>query len=179
VAFYLLVCLRKKLRDINFWKNRPEPNLKRFCDLIALGTLADMAPLVSENRILVDMIFGLSPRLNSAGRLDHASIAVELLTTKKREAADQMVRDLDNMNKKRRDIENDIFAQIERHLYQNAHLFQKKTWVLMDGTWHLGVLGIVATRLMRKYFRPVVLAGHINERNRKRFREKYSGRKSV
>ncbi len=194
VAFYLLVCLRKKLRDINFWKNRPEPNLKRFCDLIALGTLADMAPLVSENRILVktgidvirsnirpglnalmeisgidpifldgnDMIFGLSPRLNSAGRLDHASIAVELLTTKKRETADQMVRDLDNMNKKRRDIENDIFAQIERHLYQNAHLFQKKTWVLMDGTWHLGVLGIVATRLMRKYFRPVVLVTLMN-----------------
>ncbi|UCD88493.1 MAG: single-stranded-DNA-specific exonuclease RecJ [Desulfobacterales bacterium] len=194
VAFYLLICLRKKLRDVNFWNNRTEPNLKKFCDLVALGTLADMVPLVPENRVLVktgidvirannrpgldalmeisgidpifvdgnDMVFRLSPRLNSAGRLDHASIAVELLTTKKTEAAHQMVRSLDNMNQKRQRIENDIFIQIERHLYKNSHLFEKNTWVLVDETWHLGILGIVATRLTRKYFRPVVLITLMN-----------------
>jgi len=52
VAFYLLICLRKQLRDDNFWKNRPEPNLKSICDLVALGTLADMVPLTNNNRIL-------------------------------------------------------------------------------------------------------------------------------
>ncbi len=52
VAFSLLICLRKYLRDMNFWQNRPEPNLKNFCDLVAIGTVADVVPLVDENRIL-------------------------------------------------------------------------------------------------------------------------------
>lgn len=189
VAFYLLICLRKKLRDEHFWKNRREPNLKKYCALVALGTLADMVPLVAENRILVkagidvirssthpglnalmeisgidktyldgnDMVFRLSPRLNSAGRIDHASIAVELLTTKKTEIARQMVSNLDRLNQKRRDIENDIFLKIQHHLVRNVHLFQKHTWVFVSERWHLGLLGIVAARLMVKHFRPVVL----------------------
>lgn len=54
VAFYLLLDLRKHLREIGFWnQTRPEPNLKQACDLVALGTVADMVPLIKENRILV------------------------------------------------------------------------------------------------------------------------------
>ncbi len=52
VAFYLIISLRKHLRDMQFWQEKPEPNLKKICDLIALGTIADMVPLVEENRIL-------------------------------------------------------------------------------------------------------------------------------
>ena len=52
VAFYLIISLRKHLRDMQFWQKKPEPNLKKNCDLIALGTIADMVPLVKENRIL-------------------------------------------------------------------------------------------------------------------------------
>ncbi len=189
VAFYLLICLRKKLRDIHFWQNRPEPNLKSVCDLVALGTLADMVPLVAENRILSrtgldiitssnrpglnalieasginkndvdtdDMVFGLAPRLNSAGRIDHASIAVELLTTKNIEIAEQIAQSLNHMNQRRRSIENRMLAQIEGQLKKNPHLLQKNTLVLAHQDWHLGVLGIVAARIMQKYFRPVVL----------------------
>ncbi|MCG2829759.1 MAG: single-stranded-DNA-specific exonuclease RecJ [Desulfobacteraceae bacterium] len=54
VAFYLLICLRKHLRDNSFWHKLAEPNLKNLCDLVALGTIADMVPLVDENRILVN-----------------------------------------------------------------------------------------------------------------------------
>ncbi len=189
VAFYLLICLRKKLRDIHFWQNRPEPNLKSVCDLVALGTLADMVPLVAENRILSrtgldiitssnrpglnalieasginknyvdtdDMVFGLAPRLNSAGRIDHASIAVELLTTKSIETAEQIAQSLNHMNQRRRSIENGMLAQIEGQLKKNPPLLQKNTLVLVHQDWHLGVLGIVAARIMQKYFRPVVL----------------------
>ena len=53
VAFYLLICLRKHLRDNNFWGQKTEPNLKDYCDLVALGTVADMVPLVDENRLFV------------------------------------------------------------------------------------------------------------------------------
>lgn len=52
VAFYLLICLRKYLRDHHFWDRLPEPNLKTFCDLVALGTVADIVPLIAENRII-------------------------------------------------------------------------------------------------------------------------------
>ncbi len=52
VVFSLLICLRKHLRDIDFWKDLPEPNLKKECDLVALGTVADMVPLRHDNRVL-------------------------------------------------------------------------------------------------------------------------------
>ena len=189
VAFYLLICLRKQLRDQNFWKNRPEPNLKNICDLVALGTLADMVPLSNDNRILAktgldimgssprpgikalmgvcginkrtvdsdDVVFGLAPRLNSAGRIDHAAMAVELLTTKSMGHASQIARSLNHMNRKRRSIETQILAQIEDHLTVNPSLLRKKTLVLAHPDWHLGILGIVASRIMKKYFCPVVL----------------------
>lgn len=189
VAFYLLICLRKKLRDTNFWKDRPEPNLKNYCDLVALGTLADMVPLTRGNRILIkaglniirssqrpglnalmevckinkhvidgeDIVFSLAPRLNSAGRIDHASTAVELLTAKNIKTARKIAHSLNRLNQDRRNIENKILTQVHNHLKKNPHLLQKNTLVLVHQDWHLGILGIVASRLMKKYFRPVVL----------------------
>ena len=189
VTFYLLICLRKKLRDTNFWKDRPEPNLKNYCDLVALGTLADVVPLTRENRILIkagmniirssqrpglnalievcrinkhaidtdDIVFSLAPRLNSAGRIDHASTAVELLTAKNIETARKIAHSLDRFNQDRRNIENKILTQVHNHLTKNPHLLRKNTLVLVHQDWHLGILGIVASRLMKKYFRPVVL----------------------
>ena len=189
VAFYLLICLRKKLRDINFWKDRPEPNLKYYCDLVALGTLADVVPLTRENRILItagidmiratdrpglnalmevceinkhtldadDIVFYLAPRLNSAGRLDHASIAAELLLAKDINTARTIAHSLHQLNQNRRSIENKILAEVEDHLKNNPQLLQKNTLVLTHQDWHIGILGIVASRLMKKYCRPVVL----------------------
>jgi single-stranded-DNA-specific exonuclease len=189
VAFYLLICLRKKLRDTNFWKDRPEPNLKNYCDLVALGTLADMVPLTRENRILIkagmniirsshrpglnalievcrinkhaidtdDIVFYLAPRLNSAGRIEHASTAIELLTAKNIKTARKIAYSLNRLNQDRRDIENKILTQVHNHLKKNPHLLQKNTLVLVHQDWHLGILGIVASRLIKKYFRPVVL----------------------
>jgi single-stranded-DNA-specific exonuclease len=189
VTFYLLICLRKKLRDTNFWKDRPEPNLKNYCDLVALGTLADMVPLTRENRILIkagldiirsthrpglnalievcktnkqtidddDIVFQLAPRLNSAGRIDHASTAVELLTAKNIKTARKIALSLDRLNQDRRNIENKILTQIHNYLKKNPHLLRKNTLVLVHQDWHLGILGIVASRLIKKYFRPVVL----------------------
>ncbi|MDL2321964.1 single-stranded-DNA-specific exonuclease RecJ [Desulfosarcina sp. OttesenSCG-928-B08] len=65
VAFYLTMALRARLRDTGFWKNRPEPNLKHLCDLVALGTVADVVPLTGENRVLT--LAGLG-QLNTRSR---------------------------------------------------------------------------------------------------------------
>jgi len=189
VAFFLLVCLRTRLREIGYWNVRPEPNLKEYCDLVALGTVADMVPLIEENRILSktglelikaghrpgltalleassiqnqslsaeDIAFRLAPRLNAAGRMDHAARAVDLLIAKNTEAADKTARTLNLLNRKRQDLEKGILADIQRFIDSNPSLLRRRSLVLYRQGWHAGVLGIVASRMMHIYHRPVVL----------------------
>ena len=189
VAFFLLICLRTRLRETGFWDERPEPNLKEYCDLVALGTVADMVPLTGENRILSktgleliqaghrpgltalleasairnqslsaeDIAFRLAPRLNAAGRMDHAARAVDLLTARDIEAANKTAQTLNLLNRKRQDLEKGILADIQRFIDKNSSLLRLRSLVLYQQGWHAGVLGIVASRLMRSYHRPVVL----------------------
>ncbi|OQX20975.1 MAG: single-stranded-DNA-specific exonuclease RecJ [Desulfobacteraceae bacterium IS3] len=190
VVFFLMICLRKHLRDINFWKDRPEPNLKNFCDLVALGTIADVVPLVKENRIFSkigiemirsaalrpgiralikasgisstaidtdDIAFRLGPRLNAAGRMAHAKTAVELLSEKDAEAAGEIARSLNQMNQDRQHIEKEIFGEIVAYIKNHSDILRKQTLVLSNPGWHEGVIGIVASRVVEKYFRPAIL----------------------
>ncbi len=189
VAFFLLICLRTQLREKGFWHKRPEPNLKNYCDLVALGTVADMVPLIEENRILCktglkliqaghrpglaalseasaihsdvldadDIAFRLAPRLNAAGRMDHATRAVELLTAKEIDLAVKTANTLNLLNQKRRQIEQGIYADIQRFLEINPSLLQQRSLVLSGQGWHAGVLGIVASKIVNAYYRPVVL----------------------
>jgi single-stranded-DNA-specific exonuclease len=189
VAFFLLICLRTHLRQKGFWQERSEPNLKNYCDLVALGTVADMVPLIEENRILCktglkvilagnrpglaalleasaihnnaldadDIAFRLAPRLNAAGRMDHATRAVELLTAKDTDIAAKTAHTLNLLNQKRRQIEQGILADIERFMEINASLLQRRSLVLSGQGWHAGVLGIVASQMVNAYYRPVVL----------------------
>jgi len=189
VAFFLLICLRTYLRDKGFWQKRQEPNLKSYCDLVALGTVADMVPLVEENRILCkagldlissghrpgltalaeasgirndtldaeDIAFRLAPRLNAAGRMDHAARAVELLTTQDVGYAATAAQTLNQLNQKRQQLEKGTLAGIEAYLAINPSLLRQRSLVLSQDGWHAGLLGIVASRIMERYYRPVVL----------------------
>lgn len=189
VAFALIICLRKYLRDQNFWKDRTEPNLKNFCDLVALGTIGDMVPLVEENRIFskagLDMInsemrpginalrevagishqltntedvsFRLVPRLNAAGRMDHASLALQLLTTDNIATARQLAQSLDGFNTRRQELTRSILDGILTDYRQHPDHLKNRTLVKWHSGWHQGVLGIVASRIVETYYRPVVL----------------------
>jgi len=189
VAFNLALALRKRLRDEGFWSNgNREPNLKAACDLVALGTVADMVPLVRENRIYVktglavlttsprpglqalietaglsgrtldtrDLAFRLAPRLNAAGRLAHASQGCKLLTTRSHHTARPIAEELDRKNNQRRDMEAAIFDGITSRLDGDPDLLPGGL-VLDSPAWHQGVIGIVASRLVNRYMRPVVL----------------------
>ena len=189
VTFSLLIGLRKYLRDHQFWKDRPEPNLKKLCDLVALGTIGDMVPLVDENRIFSkaglallgsstrpglsalckiagiadgpigaeDIAFRLAPRLNAAGRLDHATAALKLLTTESNTAAEHQAEYLNRLNNQRQKQEamilDAIFADLEHH----PQRLKARTLVCWHPNWHQGVIGIVASRIMQKYYRPAVV----------------------
>ena len=189
VAFALVIALRKQLRNLNFWKDHPQPNLKNFCDLVALGTIGDMVPLIAENRIFAktgldlinsaprpgidalraaagmanqpinaeDVAFRLIPRLNAAGRMDHASQALHLLTAKDIGTARRLAQTLNEFNLQRRELEQSILNIIVADLARHPDLLKPYSLVNWDSGWHLGVLGIVASRLVEIYYRPVVL----------------------
>ncbi len=189
VAFCLVICLRKALRERGFFGKRSEPNLKAACDLVALGTVADMVPLVKENRILSktglgvinqggrrgiaslvsisgiekgcvdaeDIAFRLGPRLNAAGRIGHADAAVVLLTTVSPEDSQQISQTLHARNRDRQALEKEILVHVDQLLAEAPRLVTLKSILLAHEDWHLGVLGIVASRIARKYYRPTIL----------------------
>ena len=190
VAFYLTIGLRAYLRGMGFWNQRPEPNLRRLLDLVAIGTVADMVPLVGVNRVLVHaglqlmrqdarpgiealmavaavsreriasdgIAFHLAPRLNVAGRLEDAGLAFDLLKAADLQTAHQMATRLDALNRQRRDLEGQIMAEAVSRMRGRAE--SRRALVIAEPDWHEGVLGIVASRLVRLFHRPtVVLSG--------------------
>jgi single-stranded-DNA-specific exonuclease len=189
VAFCLALALRRRLRETGFWARRTEPNLRSLCDLVALGTIADMVPLLEENRILAktglevmrsgrrpgiaalmeaagiahrpmdadDVAFRLAPRLNAAGRIDHARLAVELLTAEDMDTARRLAQTLNQLNADRQEIERRIWEDLEGLIVRQPELLNRQTLVLAHPDWHAGVIGIAASKLMARYHRPVVL----------------------
>lgn len=157
-------------------------------DLVALGTVADLMPLVGENRILVhyglkvlsqtrkaglkalqevarlrgktvspwhiSFIFG--PRLNVAGRLRHARIALELLTTPEGQRALELARLLDQENRRRQSLERTIVEEASRRI-ESTDLRDHPVLVVEGEGWHEGVIGIVASRLVERYERPAIV----------------------
>lgn len=186
VVFNLLMALRKFLREEKYFENLVEPDLRYYLDLVALATVADVMPIVGVNRILVkyglrqmkkskwvglrallevsqvfdevttyDLGFKLGPRINAAGRLYEANQGVQLLISQDKLEAQTLSLKLNQANTERRDIEATI---LERVLHKiGKYDSNKASYVLEDDDWHLGVLGIVASRLVEKLRRPVFL----------------------
>ncbi len=158
--------------------------------LAALGTVANVVPLVDENRVLVrhgltslkqqpsvglaallkvagladkpqleceDIGFSLAPRLNAAGRLGQARLAVELLTTDRPDRAEELARYVDGLNATRQTLERSMYLSAAGQIKAAPDSESDAALVLADHGWHPGVLGIVAGRLAEKHHRPTVL----------------------
>lgn len=156
-------------------------------DLVALGTIADLVPLIDENRViatyglkkmqlrnhiglaaLMDAAgidqevtaghvgFFLGPRINASGRLDSANQAVELLLTEDPEEAKWIARQLNAMNQERQDLVEEITEEAAAMIENNPDAHRYVIVVAREG-WNVGVVGIVASRLVEKYYRPVVV----------------------
>lgn len=163
------------------------PTWQGLAELAALGTVADIVPLVGENREIVrrglqamtttklvglkalikasgyedkpinaeNIGFGLAPRLNAVGRLEHAQSAVELLVTESELKAERIAAELNRENALRQEICHQIMAEAEALLAQEEHI--DTAIVLASEGWHQGVIGIVASRLVEKYHLPTIL----------------------
>lgn len=165
-----------------------EFDLRAHLDLVALGTVADIVPLEHENRVLVqrgsaqlarssrpgvrqlmkvaavnapvaaeDIGFRLGPRLNAAGRLATAEKALRLLITRDEVEAAALATELDAQNRERQAVEKSIFAAADEQAAPRASA--EAAIVVGARDWHPGVLGIVASRLARKYCRPTIVVG--------------------
>jgi len=188
VVFYVLLALRAELRRRGVFDAQTQPKLDNLLDLVALGTVADVVKLDTNNRILVaqglkrmragrmhagvaalfrvagrearcaspfDLGFALGPRLNAAGRLEDMSLGIECLTTDDEGRAWAIAQQLNDINLKRREIEADMQDTALLHL-DDFNPADASTIAVFDAGWHQGVIGIVASRLKEKFYRPTI-----------------------
>lgn len=189
LAFKLAHALLKRARLQNL-PGAAELDLRKWLDLVALGTVADIVPLCGENRIFVragldrlgsterpglkalkcvaaigspvvtqEIAFQLAPRLNAAGRLETALDALELLLTTSSERAQALAEALDEQNRERQALEQKIADEALAAV--RARFDPDRDFAIVEGSasWHLGVVGIVASRVLREFHRPTIILG--------------------
>ena len=176
----------------------PAELLEPFGELAALGTIADVMPLVGENRTIVKeglstlqdtlrpglqallenagyagrpvtaetVSYGLAPRLNAAGRMDTAAVALKLLLCENEEQAAGIAARLSEINTSRQQAEQQIAAATLEKLSADPARVLDRVIVVSGEGWHPGVIGIVATRLMEKYGRPSIVISTENGEGR-------------
>jgi single-stranded-DNA-specific exonuclease len=128
------------------------PGLRKLMEIAAVRS-----PIVTE-----DIGFRLGPRLNAAGRLDTAEKALRLLLTKDETEAAQLAQLLDAQNRQRQSVENEILGAVDERIAQDFDPGTHAAIVVGAQEWHPGVLGIVASRIARKYHRPTIIVGFDN-----------------
>jgi single-stranded-DNA-specific exonuclease len=189
LAFKLAHALVKRGRATGL-PGANEYDLRPLLDLVALGTIADIVPLIGENRILVsaglqrlntttrpglvalkkvaqcptpvgvhEAGFQLAPRLNAAGRLETAESALRLLLAGDLNQALPLAKALDAINRERQKLERTIVEHAVATV--NARFKPETDLVIVEGQaeWHVGVVGIVAARVLQRFYRPTIIVG--------------------
>ncbi len=190
VAFKLAWAICTRLGD----GKKASPRMREFLlsavGLAAIGTIADVVPLLDENRVLVrfglkslrersplglkalltatglaeknelvaeDIGYTIAPRINAAGRLGQARLAVELLTTESAERAQMLAAYLEEQNKARQTVERKMVKQSKELVAAHPEWADHAALVLEHHEWHAGVIGIVASRVAEQFQKPAIL----------------------
>jgi single-stranded-DNA-specific exonuclease len=132
------------------WRTRStRPGLKKLIEVSGVRP-----PILTE-----DIGFRLGPRLNAAGRLSTAEKSLQLLLTKDESEAAVLADFLDNQNRERQDVEKQVFLAAEEQIAREFDPMRDAAIIVSGRGWHLGVVGIVASRISRKYHRPAIVIG--------------------
>jgi len=189
LAFKLAHALLKRGRETSL-PGTADFDLRPLLDLVALGTIADVVPLIAENRILVtaglerlsrtrrpglialkavaqspallgtyEVGFQLAPRLNAAGRLETAEDSLRLVLAPDLAEARPIAQKLDAHNRERQQIERATADEVIGAL--RARFNPETDYVIVEGQlpWHIGVVGIVAARVLQQFYRPTLILG--------------------
>ncbi len=134
-------------------------------DKIGLRALLQVTRLEEVELNSGHIVFILAPRINAVGRLGDANSAVELLITEDKEKALDIAKNLNEENLRRRSIDDITFKEACQIIEENIDLEQERAIVLASSEWHKGVIGIVASRIVEKYYRPTVMIAIDKETN--------------
>lgn len=128
---------------------------------IGVKTLIELSgkqpPLTST-----DVVFGLAPRINAAGRIESGNKAVEILVAESKTKAQSFGKNINELNTDRKDLDRDITAEALAMIQENTSHQTKKTTVLFQENWHKGVIGIVASRLIETHYKPTIILTESN-----------------
>ena len=132
----------------------PRPGLQALVDLCR-----------SKRELTISgIVFGIGPRINAAGRMDHAGAAVHLLLSETEEEASTLASHVDTKNDARRNFDSTITEEALRMIEENEDLINAKSTVLYKEDWHKGVIGIVASRCIEKFYRPTIILTESNDK---------------
>ena len=178
VVFKVIQAISQKLQ-------LPEKEYLKYLDIVCVGTISDIVPLVNENRVIAKLglklvevtknvglrtllelsgykqvdsntiSFGIAPRINACGRMGKEREALNLFLTTDPIEARNIANRLNAYNKERQDTEKEIFKQAVEQIEQASK--ESEVIVLGDSRWHHGVIGIVSSKITEKYFKPSVL----------------------
>ena len=176
----------KLIQAISQRMNLEEKEYLKYLDLVCIGTISDIVPLIDENRVIaklglrlvevtkniglktllnsvgyakinsMSISFGVAPRINACGRMGHADEALKLFLTQNKQEADELTDKLNNYNKERQEIEKSIYEEAIDKI-NSENIKEKNSIVLAGDNWHHGVIGIVASKITDMYFKPSVL----------------------
>ena len=160
--------------------------LQPYLDLVATASAADIVPIVDENRVLTyfgmqvyqqsprpglmvllgerkdsdisvsDLVFRIAPRINAAGRMKHGTYAVELLLSENIEEATKRAEEIEGFNENRKALDREITEQALSQI-EETNQTDKASTIVYDPDWNKGVIGIVASRLIEKHYKPTVV----------------------
>ena len=164
----------------------PEKEYLKYLDIVALGTISDIVPLIDENRVItklglmlmantknyglkalidaagygkidsISISFGVAPKINACGRMGSANDALQLLLSKNMEEATEKLSDIIQFNNHRQTLEKNIYNEAIEQI-QEKNLENVSSIVLGGYNWHSGVIGIVASKITELYFKPCIL----------------------
>ncbi len=185
LVFLLVIGLNRELRKKRFFENRKEINLKEFLDIVAVGTICDLVPLQNENRLLVkkgleninfkpnkglsvlkrklklesktkttDIAFYIGPCINAAGRIGNPFLGFNLLVKNNKNVLESIAEKLINSNNERKTLENIAYNQAKFFVKKSKN---KKFIFLYSETWHPGIIGIIASRLVQEFKVPAFI----------------------
>ena len=179
VAFKLCQAIGMKLE-------LKEETYLKYLDIVCVGTISDIVPLVDENRVITKLglllvkqtknmglrsiinssgyskvdsntiSFGVAPRINACGRMGKAEEALELLLSTDIYKVNELTKKLNEHNKERQEIEKNIYESAVEKIEKN-HLDENRTIVVGGEDWHHGVIGIVSSKITDMYFKPSIL----------------------
>lgn len=167
----------------------PEELLDEYGWLVAIGTIADIMPLVGENRLIVregleqlpycenpgiralcecagaeldnldaqTVAFTISPRINAAGRMGNAELALQLMLTDNPRDAARLAAKLDRMNRERQATEQAVARQIAACIDEDPEMLRRPILIVSGENLHSGVIGIASSRLVERYGKPVII----------------------